>query len=412
MIYRLFIIFFAPIIFLYTLKIALRYQSRRYLKQRYGFALPAFRKQPIWIHCASVGEFNTVLPLLKLLIKNYPQREFLITTTTPTAADRVEQSQLHNTTHCYFPIDTKSATRRFLQHCRPAICLVMETEIWPMLYLQCKKREIPLSLINARLSAKTLSVAGWIKKQYKKALDTTDKILLRSDTDRQAYISLGADESKLTVVGNLKFSADTQTIAVIEFSERPYILIASTSDNEEKLFAEAWKTMNRQGHLMVIAPRHPERSPAILNALKPLALEIAVRSQQQAVTGTTDIYLADTLGELNRFIAGASLVFVGGSLVPRGGQNVLEPARLGKAIITGSMATNFQNEIDDLIQHDACIQVDDIQQAATTIEALLADPARCEKMGQAAQQRVQQQADVADRYLAILQKNYADILSA
>ncbi|MCW9013638.1 MAG: 3-deoxy-D-manno-octulosonic acid transferase, partial [Gammaproteobacteria bacterium] len=175
MIYRVITILLWPVFFLYTLKISLRYKSLTYFKQRLGFSFPDFVKSPIWIHCASVGEVNTFLPLLELLQINYPQQHFLITTNTPTGAFIVNKNKLLNTKHCYLPIDTYGSVSRFIKAIKPSIAIVMETELWPLLYQQCHSNHIPIAIINGRLSHKTLNTSNWIKQQYKASLNLVDK---------------------------------------------------------------------------------------------------------------------------------------------------------------------------------------------------------------------------------------------
>ncbi len=398
--------------FIYTLKIARRYSDKRYLKQRLGWSLPLLNRKPIWIHCASVGEVNTFLPLLKLLNKNYPEEEFLITTNTPTGASIVESHQLENTKHCYLPYDSFAAISRFLNYVQPKLALIMETEIWPQLYKQCKNKKIPISIINGRLSVKTLNANNWIKKLYKAALKNTDKIFVRSEQDKNNFIKLGADKKNIEVIGNLKFSneASKEIKTLDNFTRRSYVLAASTHDDEEYQLAKMWKNINNQGKLLVIAPRHPDRSESILQKIKALNLNIAVRSKRDEITEQTDLYLADTLGELKSFMKNAEIVFMAGSLIPHGGQNLLEPAQLSRAIVVGPYVHNFQNEVDQFKNQCACIQVSDLENLARVMESLLVDADERDRLGVAAKQFMDKQVNTAELYMEKIKQHYSNLL--
>lgn len=413
MIYRVITILLWPVFFLYTLKISLRYKSLTYFKQRLGFSFPDFVKSPIWIHCASVGEVNTFLPLLELLQINYPQQHFLITTNTPTGAFIVNKNKLLNTKHCYLPIDTYGSVSRFIKAIKPSIAIVMETELWPLLYQQCHSNHIPIAIINGRLSHKTLNTSNWIKQQYKASLNLVDKILVRNDQEKNNFIQLGASPEKLEVLGNLKFSlhiSDSEN-QLDNFTSRPYILAASTHDNEELQLAQLWKKLQPDNHLLVIAPRHPERTRSILQQLAPLDLDIAVRSKQQTITSTTDIYLADTVGELVSFMRGADIVFMGGSLVPHGGQNLLEPAYLGKAIITGPHYFNFQSEVELLIANNGCLEVTTTEELGDNLLHLLGNKSQKESLEKNAAAVMQSATQVASRYFRRLDELYRSYLN-
>lgn len=410
--YRLLTLFLWPAIFLYTLKIAWRHRSLNYFKQRLGFAYPSFKQPPLWIHCASVGESNTALPLLKELIAAYPQQVFLFTTNTPTGAFIVKKNASPNTEHCYLPIESSGAIKRFLKQTQPRLALILETEIWPLLYQQCTSTHVPISMINARLSHKTTNTGPWISKLYRQALQQVDHILCRSSQDQQLFLQLGASEQQTETIGNLKFAAPASktTKAVDHFTERAFILVASTHDDEERQIARLWKSLQPQPHLLVIAPRHPERTTSILEQLNPLGLNIAVRSQQQNINSDTELYLADTIGELTGFMQQADLVIMGGSFIRHGGQNLLEPARLQKAIIIGPYMYNFQAEVEQFLDNEACIQVEDIDELGQQIQTLISDDAHRQQLGSRAKQLMSKEEDIAQRYAEKIIAYYDDQL--
>ena len=412
--YLLLSIILYPLMLAYTIRLALRYRSTRYFKQRLGFSYPSFNDQPIWIHCASVGEVNTFIPLLKQMNENYPNKNFLITTNTVTGAQIVKGIQSGNVHHCYLPLDTPGAVKRFLSQTLPSLSLIMETEIWPQLYHQCHKRNIKLCLINARLSVKTLQANNWIKSQYRKALAVVDHIFCRTQQDQQSFVELGAASQITSVVGNLKFAAkhSGKLKPLDNFTDRKYILAASTHDNEELQLATMWKDLSLKDYLLVIVPRHPERADKILQQLRPLKLAISQRSSGDSIDNNTVIYLADTIGELKSFISNAEIVFMGGSLIPHGGQNLLEPASMGKAVIVGPHMHNFQEEVELFLSRNACIQVDSAEQLADSLKELILNKEKQQGLGEKAKQLFNETSYIADNYIALIKQRYATQLAS
>lgn len=390
----------------YTLWQALKEQDRRYFTERLGHYTGKKDEGPIWLHAASVGEVNAALPLIESLVRHHPELPLLLTTTTPSGARTAKDKLPARVHHAYFPIDWPGATRRFLAHHRPRCALIMETELWPNIYRQCHQSDIPLLIINGRLSARTKKVKPWLRRLYSFCLRQATAVLARSEQDRICFITLGADRARSEVIGNIKFAAAPRSngIEAIDL-KRPYILAASTRDDEEKLIVRAWRAIDDQSHLLVIAPRHPKRLPQILNDLPDE--KVSVRSRGEPVTDTTAVYLADTFGELPGLIAGADLVFMGGSLVPKGGQNLLEAAALGKAPLFGPHMDNFLVEADVLQSEGGAIQVKDTTQLSVAIKRLLSDKRLRENMGQKAQAVIESRRDMAERYREAIE-SYCD----
>ncbi|VAW65036.1 3-deoxy-D-manno-octulosonic acid transferase [hydrothermal vent metagenome] len=412
-----------PIFFLYTGRIALRDKSLRYFLQRLGQAYPRQSERHIWIHCASVGEVNTLMPLLHKLLEQFPQSQFVITTTTTTGAQTLARHNPERTQHCYLPVESFFSINRFLYAWQVQQCLIMETEIWPLLYRCCARQHIDITLINARLSHRTLNTHQWVKKLYRESLKKVSKILCKSAQEVNHFKSLGATDKQLFMCGNLKFTSTENThdlLQPINLNNRNYCVAASTHDNEEQQLAQLW-CKRHAGHpqkpeaqpgpqkpasheLLVIVPRHPQRSEKIQKQLKRLNMSYAVRSKHQPINTTTLIYLADTLGELAGFIAAADIVFIGGSLIEHGGQNILEAARAGKAIICGPHMFNFKDEVELLLAHQACIQVKDINVLAHTFSDLLEHPEQRKILGENARAALEQQDDILEKYVSQLDK--------
>jgi 3-deoxy-D-manno-octulosonic-acid transferase len=277
----------------------------------------------------------------------------------------------------------------------------METELWPLLYRQCHRRHIPVTIINGRLSVKTLDSHPWIKARYAEALRCVDHVWCKSQNDLQSFIHLGMQAERCEVLGNLKFartfSADVGPIA--ELQQRRYLLAASTHHDEELRLARIWKNIKPGDMLLVIAPRHPQRAAAILQQLKDLSVSVAQRSRGEAVDDRTDIYLTDTIGELPVLISGADLVVMGGSLIAHGGHNLLEPASFGKAIVVGPHMENFVEETELLLSHGACIQVQSEDELVDRIQQLLAAENERQKLGERARRLMTEQSATASLYL-------------
>jgi len=403
MAYRFLTIFLWPVFFLYTLKIALRDKSSAYFFQRLGFSYPKQTSQTIWVHCASVGEVNTFLPLHHKLLTQHPQTQFVITTNTVTGAHTVARHKLERTQHCFLPVESAFSIIRFLTALQPTQCIIMETEIWPLLYKLCHTKNISISIINARLSHRTLNTNSWVKSLYKTSLSYVDAILCKSDNELKNFKTLGANDEQLKLAGNLKFTfiKNKTPSALVPFTNKKYCVAASTHNNEEEQLAALWKKLNTE-LLLVIIPRHPNRTKQIQKQLNALEINYAVRSQQDEISNETQIYLADTLGELNKFMRCAQWVFIGGSLIEHGGQNILEPARLGKLIFCGPHMFNFKDELQLLLKHKACVQVKNISELEMQLSRYNNSPEKFNTIGDNAKNALIKQATILETYIKYL----------
>ncbi len=372
--YRLLIIILSPVFLGHIIWKAASNKQVRYFWQRLGFNYSELPEECLWFHCASVGEVNTLLPLLKTLHIKSGQLSFIITTNTITGGKIVEQQQLNYLHHCYLPFDWRFSVNRFLKKTKPPALYVLETEIWPNLFTSCRSRGVDIHIINARLSSKTTSAKPWIKALLKTSLSKVDSISARSQQDAEAYELLGADKEIIKTTGNLKFTTALDNDPASEenlFSiDRAYVLVASTHEDEELQIYNIWKQLDRD-ELLIIVPRHPERGAAITRKLA--NDNIAIRSKEQAVTDSTEIYLLDTVGELKNYFANAKLIIMGGSFVPVGGHNILEPASYNASIVTGPYMENFKQELALMLDKNAIIQVGSVDQLQQQLSALLDD---------------------------------------
>jgi 3-deoxy-D-manno-octulosonic-acid transferase len=402
--YRAALWLLSPVLLGYTVWRAAQDGGVLYLRQRLGAQLPKLNA-PLWTHCASVGEVNAALPLLKALQARHPAVSLVVTTNTPTGREALLAHMGDKVTHSFLPLDFNFSVARLIDCIRPRCALMMETELWPNLYAQCASRAIPLILVNARLSEKTLNAPGLMRAAYRDALSKVTAVLAKSDADADRFISLGAAPERVEPLGNIKFAApnEDEPRTCADLIGRPYWLAASTHHDEELRIARIWRELPSNGQVLVIAPRHPERRVAILKQLLPLGLETAVRSRGDVITSDTRIYLADTLGELRSLIAHATMVFMGGSLVPQGGHNILEPARLGRAILVGPHVDSFADEVRSLLAAEAISMVRNDRELGYALERLQADPDLRAALGSRAAAFMAEQADMAQVYLARLE---------
>ncbi len=380
------------------------------LAERFGQSGIARPAGPlIWIHGASVGESLSALPLIARIRADWPGLNLLMTTGTVTSARLMAERLPEGVIHQYAPVDLPAAVRRFLAHWRPALGLIMESEFWPNLLLQARARGTTLALVNGRMSA--ASYASWrrVRPLIGHLLGQFEITLAQSREDEAHLRDLGAAAPQR--LGNLKFAApplaaNPDQLAALEaaFGPRPRWLAASTHPGEEVIVAEVHARLATRTPdlLTVLAPRHPDRGPAIAEALAARGLEVVLRSSGRPITPETAVYLADSIGEMGLWYRLCQVVFVGGSLIPKGGQNLLEPAKLGCAIICGPHMTNFLRVTEEMGRLDALRRVTDAEQLAAAVSWLLEDaPARA-GMIRAAGDYASTQADALDRIVAAL----------
>ena len=393
----LLLVLFVPLV-LYTLWQSLRAFELRYFLQR--FAL--YYSKPIdddcvWIHAASVGEVNAVTPLILKIQQENPSIKIVLSSNTITSARVAKTNLPESIQHIYFPLDYSWAMNRLLKHLKPHVLFIVETEFWPNLYLLAHRKKIPFYTINGRISEKTLRAKPWLKQIYAKILPLINYVYARSETDQERFLSLGIDAEKIETLGNIKLAlSETSNISPIELG-RPYVLAASTREDEEQIIVAAWQKCQQQNHILVIVPRHPNRIKNILSSLDHFNYNIAVRSKKNPVTNKTDIYIADTIGELKNFIAGSEFVLMGGSFVPKGGHNILEVAQLGKAVVFGPDMRNFEEEAKLLLTIKAGIQSDKVQ-LPNILNKLLQDASHKHSLEKASQIFYNKNDDCISRY--------------
>jgi 3-deoxy-D-manno-octulosonic-acid transferase len=380
------------------------------LKERLGHAsLPRPDGPLIWLHAASVGEAQSVLRLIERLAEREPATAILITSGTVTSAAMLSGRLPVGVLHQFSPIDLPAATCRFIDHWRPDLAIWIESELWPNLIRDMAGTGKPLVLINGRMSSRSFGRWRHVPAAARRMLAQFSLVLAQNEEAAERFRQLGAPEVKTE--GNLKYAADPlpadpDRIAAIqtELGNRPFWLSASIHPGEDEATAAAHQLIsaNHPELLTIFAPRHPARAAEMISHFTALGLQVARRSDQQPIQQETSIYVADTMGELGLFYSLDGPVFVGGSLVPHGGQNVLEPARFGRCILTGPHTTNFSDVIQDMRDGDALIEVEGVEELAASLTRLLTHTGEATVLGERAQAVAQRQNAVLERVLARL----------
>lgn len=365
----------------------------------------------IWVHAVSVGEVIAARPLIDGLLARHPERPVLVTTITPTGSERVRALWGDRVHHVYLPYDLRSMVRRFLDRARPALAIIVETEIWLNLYVECARRGVPLMMVNARLSERSLRGYLPVRALAKVAMQAVDVVAAQSATDAARLAQIGARAERIVVTGNLKYDLPLPE-GVREQAllwrrgwgeSRPVWIAASTHAPEESQVLAAHQRLlaEHPDALLLWAPRHPERFTPVADLARDAGMAVRCRRAQRLPGPRTEIFVVDTIGELLWFYAAADLAFVGGSLCPVGGHNVLEPAALGVPSIVGPHTFNFTDVTARLIEAGGVRQVVDAEGLSEAVAGLVADPARRERMGGAARGEVRALAGAVERTLAL-----------
>ncbi len=387
-------------------------------KQRIGERLGFFkRKRPagrlVWMHGASVGECLSMLPLVKKLLDENKDLSVMVTSGTVTSAALMAKRLPKGAFHQYIPVDFPWAAKRFVRYWKPDLVLWFESDFWPNLLTAINKADIPLVLLNGRISDK--SFVRWQKFSYMiGAIQQLFTISFgQTKEDARRLKVLGAKD--VVSVGNLKFAAtyppfDLKELKTMKKSigQRPCWCMASTHANEEEIGARVHKSIAREykGLLTIFAPRHPNRADEIEKMCIKNGLTVARRSRGENITPRTDVYLADTIGEMGLIYQLSPYVFVGGSLIPFGGQNMLEPMRLHRAVIIGPHAFNFREIVAQAKKEKALKEVSGEKALTKQLLSFLTKPADAEKMAVRAEKMAISEMSVLDRVYDILHQRF------
>ena len=399
------------------LRLAVRgFRDNRYwqrCRERFGYVQYQGSRPVIWLHAVSVGEVRVASILMHRLMECYPDYQWYITTVTPTGAEMVQQVFGDNLSHSYFPYDLPWLVNRFLDRLRPSLVLIIETEIWPNLFQACHRRNIPLCMLNARMSESSYNQYRIPAHLTQQTLHYLTLVTAKSDLDRERFIKLGVDKAKVVCPGNLKFDININE-SIIEDAEklhrqwgvgRKVWVAGSTHPGEDEIVINAHKHVLKKhpGTLLILVPRHPERAGELASLCDKAELNWVYSSELAENTFTTQVMIGNRIGELLQFYAASDAAFVGGSLIPHGGQNLLEPAVAGTPILTGPNVANFKDVYQMLNGADAVVTVNDCKDLEIQLNAWFDEPDIGKAVGRSARQVVEQNKGAVKRTLTYLQ---------
>ncbi|VVD70947.1 3-deoxy-D-manno-octulosonic acid transferase [Pandoraea eparura] len=365
---------------------------RRHIGERFGFYdAPPYTGRPlIWVHAVSVGETRAAQPLIEALLERYPSHGILLTHMTPTGRATGQSLFGDRVLRCYLPYDMVGPIRRFLKQWRPSVGVVMETEVWPNLIFTCRERGVPLVLTNARMSARSFRRAARFGDAAKPVFGGFSRVFAQSDADAERLRMLGAND--VDVMGNLKFDMTPPPAQLAlgarwreRFGERKVWLAASTRDGEESLVLQARAMLAAASDvgrrsLLVLVPRHPQRFDEVADMLDKVRIRYVRRSawpdDDTPLPADVDVVLGDSMGEMAAYFAAADVAFIGGSLLPLGGQNLIEACAAGTPVVFGPHMFNFTQASENALTAGAARRVSDAGELATALAELLLDDDR------------------------------------
>ena len=392
------------------------FKFRKYaptLKDRLGFLQIPILQRSVWVHAVSVGEVKSVRKLVEKLRLSHVGQPLVLTTITPAGQELAQSTEGLADYVFFFPLDLPGSIRRTLDRVNPELVLIAETEIWPNFLRECRKRNIPVVMVNGRISDRSFPRYRVVRRWLKRVLDDFTLLGMQTETDRERIESIGADGRKVTVLGNLKYDAlEIERALAPDLSEiltsRAQLWIAaSTMPGEDELVLQAFAEL-RKRHVdltLLIAPRHPARFDSVEKAIRSSGFKCARRSvmgqaeQRRPTDGGADVLLLDTVGELASTFRYASVVFVGGSLVPKGGHNILEPAAFANPILFGPHMENFREIRDLFLESRAAVEVHDVTELTAEVDRLLTDSQSAAELGGKARRLVEENAGATDRVL-------------
>ena len=388
---------------------------RRHIPERFGiYQSPAPDAPLIWLHAVSVGETRAAAPLVEQLLKAYPDHRILLTHATPTGRATSEQLFGDRILRAYLPYDLPEAVQHFLAHFRPRIGLLMETELWFNLIATCKHQHIPLLLVNARLSEKSARGYARLGSLARHGVQGLKMIAAQTETDAARLRTLGATD--VMVAGNLKFDVAPPVEAALlgnllrqRFgTSRKVFLAASTREGEEALILDALESLHIPGLLTVIVPRHPQRFDDVARLLEQRHLQFIRRSANIDVPADCQVVLGDSMGEMHAYYAACDLALIGGSLLPYGGQNLIEACAMGKPVLTGQSTYNFEAVVQSAISAGAALTVTETASLAESVSSLLENDALRNRMASNALAFSRTQGGATERLIQMI----APLLSA
>lgn len=409
--YSLFLYALSPVIFLHLWLRGLKASAyRKRWAERLGFYSTALDSNSLVIHCASVGEIMATSPLIKKLMAEFPHQKITITCNTPTGSEQIRKIFGQSVQHIYLPIDFPGSVGRFLNKLRPIAVVIVETELWPNLIIKAKQKNLPVIVINARLSEKSLKGYQFIAPLSRAVISSITRVASHDKSDALRFKQLGISNDQCAVVGSIKFdiqlSAEVQNNALAlteQLKGYDFIWVAgSTHPSEHEQIIAAHQLLRRtvENSLLIIAPRHPEQFEQVALYLSQSNIPFAHRSKNDLKEQS--ILLADTMGEMLCFYAVANCAFIGGSLIERGGHNPVEAAAFATPVITGPSYYNFMHVYPQLLATQGCVQVDSSAALTKQLETYASSPQTAKLHGENALEFVKQNSGAIDKTIDLL----------
>jgi 3-deoxy-D-manno-octulosonic-acid transferase len=383
------------------------------LSERFGWGARRRSSPTIWLHAVSLGEMSAAAPLVRALRARYPQIPLVLTTATPTGRARARALFGDAVGVSFLPYDTPGSVVRFLDRIRPRLAIIMETELWPNLFNECERRGVPLVLASARLSAKSVLRYQRLGRLFRGIFSANVSTAAQTLNDAERFVAIGAAASRTHVVGNIKFDMQLSPGVIDQGRQlrasfgiaRPVWIAGSTHAGEEEQVLDAHEALqtDRPNGLLLLVPRHPDRFQAVADLLSDRKVRFARRTAGVVPDAATQVLLVDTIGELAALYAAADVAFVGGSLVPIGGHNLLEPAALGLPVLTGPYNSNSRDIARLLLSQGAAVQVSDSRELAEALRLLFADPVDRQRIGAIGRRIVESNRGSVARLLELIE---------
>ncbi|MDP3538455.1 MAG: lipid IV(A) 3-deoxy-D-manno-octulosonic acid transferase [Azonexus sp.] len=409
LIYSLILYLATPLIWLRLLWRARKQpEYLQHLAERYGFYRQPVPEKLIWVHAVSVGETRAAQPLIEGLQARWPEHRILLTGMTPTGRAAGQQVYGERVIQAYLPYDYPAAVDRFFGHFSPAFGVLMETEIWPNLLAAAQRKKVPVMLANARLSVRSARGYGKLDALVRPAFAALSGVLAQTAGDAERIAGLGA--GRVEVCGNLKFDvtpAEEQIALGVQWraaiGQRPVCLAASTREGEEPLILAAWREVGIPNALLVLVPRHPQRFDVVAELLKQQHQNF-VRRSAGLPESDTHIWLGDSMGEMAAYFTLADLAFIGGSLLPLGGQNLIEAAACGCPVLVGPHTFNFLQATEDAISAGAARRIESPEELGLTVNRLLQEKSELASMRESAHHFARAHQGATQRTLAFIEQ--------